>query len=296
MDFVKLVYDELERENINWEVKGLIDSNKKIFTLGSDSKLIGRIFELLITVVLESIAEKTEYRLVASESQTVYPDFNLVNDRTGDKIAIDIKTTYRRRGARGNLSNIGFTLGSFASFLRNNTKNIQYPYNEYSKHYVIGFIYDRVESAAEGRIINIDELDETIAPYANVEFFVQEKYRIAGDKPGSGNTENIGSFKTNQSDLIKLGFGPFSFLGNEVFEDYWKNYPKYRESEKKYTCLEEYFDWLDRNRIDTSEIRASYNKWRKQIQQGTNQVIYTNIFEEELMDEANIAEDSKKYS
>lgn len=294
MDFIKLVYDELERKNINWEVKGLIDSNKKIFTLGSDSKLIGRIFELLITVVLESIANQSEYRLVASESQTVYPDFNLVNDKTGDKIGIDIKTTYRRRNAKGQLTNIGFTLGSFASFLRNNTKNIQYPYNEYSKHYVIGFIYDRIESASEGRIVNVDDLDNIIAPYANVEFFVQEKYRIAGDKPGSGNTENIGSFKTNESSLIKQGLGPFSFLGNEVFEHYWRNYPKYRETEKKYTCLEEYFDWLDVNKIKTEEIREMYSKWKKRIQQGNNEIAYSNILEE-LIDGRKIAEDSKKY-
>jgi hypothetical protein len=270
MDFIELVYEELEKDNINWQVKGLIDSNKRIFTLGSDSKLIGRIFELLVTVVLENIADKTGYKLVGSVSQTVYPDFNLVNEETGDKIAIDIKTTYRRRNQRGQLSNVGFTLGSFASFLRNNTKNIQYPYDEYSKHYVIGFIYDRVESATEGGIVNIDELDKIADPYSNVEFFVQEKYRIAGDKPGSGNTENIGSFKTNKSNLLKEGLGPFSFLGNEVFEHYWRNYPKYRENEKKYACLEEYFDWLDKNGVNTDKIRDNYYKWKQQIESITN--------------------------
>lgn len=266
MDFIKLLYNELEKDNINWEVKGIIDSNKRVFTLGSDSKLIGRIFELLTTIVLENIADKTGYKLVASVSQTVYPDFNLVNDKTNDKIAIDIKTTYRRRNRRGELANIGFTLGSFGSFLRNNTKNIQYPYSEYSKHYVIGFIYDRVECATEGNIVDINKLDKVIAPYSNVEFFVQEKYRIAGDKPGSGNTENIGSFKTNKSSLIKQGLGPFSFLGNEVFEHYWRNYPKYRENEKNYTCLEEYFDWLDKNKSNTDKIRANYNKWKDEIE------------------------------
>ena len=27
-------------------------------------------------------------------------------------------------------------------------------------------------------------------PYCDVKYFIQEKYKIAGDKPGSGNTEN----------------------------------------------------------------------------------------------------------
>lgn len=295
MDFAKLVYEELGKENIDWQVKGLIDSNNRVFTLGSDSKLIGRIFELLTTVVLENIADKTGYRLVGAVSQTVYPDFNLVNDNTGDKIAIDIKTTYRRRNRRGELSNIGFTLGSFASFLRNNTKNIQYPYNEYSKHYVIGFIYDRVESATEGSIVSVNELDKIIAPYSNVEFFIQEKYKIAGDKPGSGNTENIGSFKTNKSSLIKQGLGPFTFLGNEVFEHYWKNYPKYREGEKKYTCLKEYFDWLDKNDIYTKKLRDNYNDWEKQIEKLTSKITYISIFDEGIQDGINVAENKIKY-
>jgi hypothetical protein len=30
-----------------------------------------------------------------------------------------------------------------------------------------------------------------------VDFFVQEKFRITGLMPGSGNTTNIGSFSTN---------------------------------------------------------------------------------------------------
>jgi hypothetical protein len=279
MEFMELVNNELERNNINWEVKGLIDSNKKVFTLGSDSKLIGRIFELLTTVVLEGVARQIGYKLVTSVSQTVYPDFNLINESTGDKIAIDIKTTYRRRGAKGELLNVGFTLGSYASFLRNNTKNIQYPYNQYSKHYVIGFIYDRVESATEGRILDVRNIDNIIAPYANVEFFVQEKYKIAGDKPGSGNTENIGTFKTNDSCLIKQGLGPFSFLGNDVFEHYWRNYPKYREEQKNYTCLEEYFDWLDGNDIKTNEMRAAYNRWKKQIQHSSDGITVLDMFE-----------------
>ncbi|WP_294357586.1 type II restriction endonuclease [uncultured Clostridium sp.] len=292
MDFIKLVNEELNKEEIVWEVKGLIDSNKRIYTLGSDSKLIGRIFELIISGVLEDVAKKTGYKLVPSISQTVYPDFNLVSQENDEKIAIDIKTTYRRKNKKGELTNIGFTLGSYGSFLRNNTKNIQYPYNEYSKHYVIGFIYDRVENFTEGIRVESKNYDTIRGPYNNVELFIQEKYRIAGDKPGSGNTENIGSFKTNNVNLIKAGLGPFSFLGNEVFEQYWRGYPKYREVNKKYTNLEEYFDWLDRENINTKDIRTKYNKWKSYIKSFENRSIETNVKRQLI---GKIAEESTEY-
>ena len=53
-------------------------------------------------------------------------------------------------------------------------------------------------------------------------FFVQPKWKIANDIPGSGNTRNIGGI-TNIQKLIK-GEGPFASLGEDVFDDYWKGY------------------------------------------------------------------------
>lgn len=133
----------------------------------------------------------------------------------------------------------GFTLGSYASFLRNNTKNIAYPYSDYIKHYVIGFIYDRNELSEPGIKYDINSKNIQL-PYKNTEFFIQEKYKIAGEKPGSGNTENIGSVLSNNINVFKNGLGPFSSLGNETFEDYWKGYPKYRANIKAYTTLNGY--------------------------------------------------------
>lgn len=52
--------------------------------------------------------------------------------------------------------------------------------------------------------------------------FIQEKYRIALERPGSGNSKNIGS-------VIKIGElvngnGPFTELGEDIFDDYWIYY------------------------------------------------------------------------
>ena len=56
----------------------------------------------------------------------------------------------------------------------------------------------------------------------NFIFFVQPKWKIANDIPGSGNTRNIGGI----TDIEKLqkGEGPFAALGEDVFDDYWMNY------------------------------------------------------------------------
>lgn len=61
----------------------------------------------------------------------------------------------------------------------------------------------------------------------------------------------------NFSDL-KFGKGPFSELGQDIFDIYWKYYPKYRSSEKAYTSLDEFLNWLPDN-IDSIELFHEYN-------------------------------------
>lgn len=100
---------------------------------------------------------------------------------------------------------IKFTLGSYGSYMRNNTKNIQYCYTDYWKHYVIGFVYRRNGLAQESLAYPYEEREQIVFPYYDVRCFIQEKYKIAGDRPGSGNTENIGSFPTKDFIALKEG-------------------------------------------------------------------------------------------
>ncbi len=252
--------------NVNLKTFGILDSNGYIHTLGTDSKIIGRIFEMFSQPILEEIAFELGYTLETPKSQTVYPDFIMLRpDKPNKKIAIDIKTTYRATEK----STIKFTLGSYGSYMRNNTKNIEYKYTDYIRHYVIGFIYKRNDFAQESRIYKYKNRDEIAFPYTDVEYFMQEKYKIAGDKPGSGNTENIGSFTTKKlSDLIN-GNGPFCELGQDIFDIYWKYYPKYRASKQDYTyiSLDEFLDWLPAN-IDSVELLHEFDakKVMKRIQ------------------------------
>lgn len=146
--------------------------------------------------------------------------------------------------------------------MRDGKKNISYPYNEYAKHYVIGFVYTRNETASEGQVYGIKDLEILPVPYKEVEVFVQEKFKISGDKPGSGNTENIGSFKTNNMSYLINGEGPFSELGIETFEDYWAGYKKYR-GEDTYTSLTGYFEIQEEKGNDVEEKKRVYEYWKK---------------------------------
>lgn len=227
-----------------FEVYGILDSNNQIHTLGTDSKIIGRIFEMFAQPVLEEIAAENGYILKTPESQTVYPDFIMMKSADSDeKIAIDIKTTY----VSSNHSSIKFTLGAFGSYMRNNTKNIEYKYTDYIRHYVIGFVYKRNDAAQESRAYDFNCREQIVFPYHDVQYFISEKYKIAGDKPGSGNTENIGSFPTRNISDLKDGKGPFHELGQDIFDLYWKYYPKYRTATQNYTSLAGFLEWLPQN-------------------------------------------------
>ena len=79
-----------------------------------------------------------------------------------------------------------------------------------------------VIDANEKAVYTVDELSAIHSVIENFIFFVQPKWKIANDIPGSGNTRNIGGI-TNIKKLIN-GQGPFSALGEDVFDDYWMGY------------------------------------------------------------------------
>jgi hypothetical protein len=87
----------------------------------------------------------------------------------------------------------------------------------------LGVIYSKANSFInEKQIYGLDNLEKIKSVIKNFDFLVQEKYKIASDHPGSGNTKNIGS--CNKINDLKHGKGIFSELGVKVFDDYWKNY------------------------------------------------------------------------
>lgn len=74
------------------------------------------------------------------------------------------------------------------------------------------------------RVHRIDELKSIVSVIKDFQFFVCEKWEIASDSSGSGNTANVGSI-TKISDILSCN-GMFKNLGERWFDDFWMNYGK----------------------------------------------------------------------
>ncbi|NCO55571.1 MAG: restriction endonuclease [Bacteroidetes bacterium] len=231
-------------DNGDWSVKGFIDVYKNIYTISSDTKIVSKILEIHIFPQILQFADSIDYKIILAEKQNWYPDLTFVHKKNDEvKFAVDIKTTFRR-----NDKTAGFTLGSHGGYFkeRDKDKNIQFPYNQYTGHYCLGVIYTRTdvsEDLSETEIYQIEDLQEeyetpnkkvgkrevtTVKNLKSItsvikdfDFFASEKWKIASDKQGSGNTANIGSI-VDIADL-KNENGIFSKLGEKWFDEYWIN-------------------------------------------------------------------------
>lgn len=213
-------YDKLiSADNGDWVVKGFIDVYKKLYTISSDTKVISKIIELYLFPKIVEFATKNKLEIELTKEQNFYPDITF-KDVDGNLFAVDLKSSYRKNATHIN----GMTLGAFTGYFRdrNSLKNTTYPYGDYKAHIVLGVIYDTVPDIDERKVYNIEQLGEIVSVIKNFQFFVQEKWKIATDRPGSGNTKNIGSVSCIE-DLVN-GRGVFSNMGEDVFNDYWQYY------------------------------------------------------------------------
>lgn len=230
--FVESLNDYVATKDGQWTIKGFIDVFKSVYTISSDTKIISKILEIHIFPKILRFAEKEGYKLVLAQHQNYYPDISFVSASDNKiKFAVDFKTTYRLENPE--YCN-GFTLGSHGEYFINRTsrKNIQFPYSEYLGHFCLGIIYTRGENTTidETKSYKIDQLQSISSVIKDIQFFVTEKWKIASDKSGSGNTANIGSINCI-SDIIE-GNGMFSKLGEKWFDDYWMNYGKITTTDK----------------------------------------------------------------
>ena len=222
-----------------YTVCGMVDRRGRIYPLGSDTKVLSIIFELITRQVVAAYAEEVGLELREPDKQNHYPDFTLMeNERDRSKIAIDVKTTYRNKEN----SKFGYTLGSYTSYINPETesKNIVYPYSDYKEHWIVGFVYSRTvkKRTIDTNIYSFDRLKCIQLPFDDVSVFVQEKWKIAGDRAGSGNTANIGSIKGVLADFIS---GDGIFESEEEFIRYWRGYRKTKaERDKQYSNIKEF--------------------------------------------------------
>jgi hypothetical protein len=210
-----------------WSVKGFIDVYRNVYTISSDTKIVSKILEIHLFPEILKFAEAHHYKVVPADHQNYYPDISFVaQDDDNIRFAVDFKTTYRKPENPSYCN--GFTLGSHGKYfvIRDSTKNIQFPYNTYAGHFCLGVIYSRANNAEidETKIFSLDKLQSIVSVAKDFQFFVQEKWKIASDRSGSGNTANIGSI--DHIPDILAGRGMFADLGEAIFDEYWMNYGK----------------------------------------------------------------------
>ncbi|MBO4589088.1 MAG: restriction endonuclease [Bacteroidales bacterium] len=210
----------LETDNSDWIVKGFIDVNKNVYTITNDTKVVSKIIEIILIPRLDAFAKRNGLTLELPSAQNYYPDLSF-KDADGNLFAVDFKSSYYGDDMKVN----GLTLGSYWGYFRNrNTKkNTDYPYKDYKCHLVLGMLYKQsITDCNEKSVYGIGELEIIKSVIEKFIFFVQPKWKIASDRPGSGNTRNIGGIV--EIDKLVKGNGPFAELGEDVFDDYWMNF------------------------------------------------------------------------
>lgn len=255
-----------------WTVRGFIDIFKNVYTVSSDTKIVSKILELHLFPSFLAFADSIGYEIELATYQNWYPDLTFIKKDNADiKFAVDLKTTYRDEKYVGFCN--GFTLGSHGEYFidRTSRKNIQYPYGEYSGHFCLGIIYTRskIDKLEETKIYKIDEIENIPAVICDFTFFAEEKWRIASDRGGSGNTANIGSIQ--KIDDILSGNGVFAKAGEALFDDYWANFGKIevlteKGTYKKLSSFSEYLNYrglpMSLNNPKASKVKGKANVGR----------------------------------
>jgi hypothetical protein len=221
LDFRVEFERRLAERQTDYTVRGVVTGAGEVFPLGTDTKVLSTIFEAFARPLVYEIAEAHDLEVWEARAQNSYPDFTLMSDRDDQaKIAVDVKTTYRDSPS----DRVSFTLGSYRSFIQpgNETRGIEFPYSEYAEDWIVGYIYQRVEpTEVPAHVYSLDDIGEIPAPYEAVEVFARQKWEIAGEIAGSGNTANIGSIR---GDIDHFRHGDPVFRDKQEFLAYWRGY------------------------------------------------------------------------
>lgn len=209
-----------------------ITNNRKKYSLDMDSKVLSKIYEIVIIDHLKKIVTKGGFEFVENTFQNKYPDFLVKsNQNKGKYYAIDIKTTYMSSETHVN----GFTLGTYKGYFRDRSSasTIVVPYDDFLKHYCVCVVYNRPASKPVKKKVSLKNKLLTIwkskpcikKPWKAAQtpvkhIFVKEKWQLASQVAGSGNTTNIGSIK--QIERLLSDNKKDAHFGNEKqFNEYW---------------------------------------------------------------------------
>jgi hypothetical protein len=76
-----------------WIIKGFIDIHRRIYTISVDTKIVSKVLELLLFPMFVEFGKKHRLRLDLSPQQNFYPGISFIDEASGRKFAVDIKST-----------------------------------------------------------------------------------------------------------------------------------------------------------------------------------------------------------
>src|SRR5690349_2895441 len=74
-----------------WIVKGFIDIYRQVYAVSLDTKLVSKVFELLLFPIFNEFAQRQDMQLELCPQQNFYPDLSFVDKSDGSKFAVDVK-------------------------------------------------------------------------------------------------------------------------------------------------------------------------------------------------------------
>src|SRR5438874_6313720 len=101
-----------------WIVKGFIDIYKNIYTISIDTKVVSKVIELLLIPAFENFAKANDLILELPPQQNFYPDLTFISKKSGEKFAVDIKSTFK--DTENKIKSM--TLGAFTGYFVNEIK------------------------------------------------------------------------------------------------------------------------------------------------------------------------------
>jgi hypothetical protein len=196
--------------SMKWNVKGILLEDNSVISVPAESRAVTAILQSMAVIRLKAWAKKKGVELEDLVHDTRgYPDLALTNGPFGSKlIAIDIKSA--RHGEGDDVSRM--TLGTYDGyFLHPSERKLhggERSYNDYSEHWVVGFIYDWNPTKKTSEMVNITDV------------VVGQKWQFASRSSGSGDTANMGGVDS----LQRLRSLSGDFASEREFEKYWRDY------------------------------------------------------------------------
>ena len=98
-EFAKSLTEHVSTNSGDWSIKGFIDTEKNIYTISSDTKIISKILEIQLFPKFLEFSDHIGYEIILAEKQNWHPDLSFVKKVDSSiQFAVDIKTTYRLDG------------------------------------------------------------------------------------------------------------------------------------------------------------------------------------------------------